>query len=29
MAGTDSSQPLNLAPSPAIILVEPQLGENI
>ncbi|MBD8064319.1 RNA methyltransferase [Devosia sp. PTR5] len=29
MAGTDSSQPLSLAPSPAIILVEPQLGENI
>jgi tRNA/rRNA methyltransferase len=29
MAGTDSSQPINLAPTPAIILCEPQLGENI
>lgn len=29
MAGTDSSKPLNLAPCPAIILCEPQLGENI
>ena len=29
MAGTDSSQPLNLAACPAIILCEPQLGENI
>jgi tRNA/rRNA methyltransferase len=29
MAGTDSSQPILLAPTPAIILCEPQLGENI
>lgn len=29
MAGTDSSHPLTLAPCPAIILCEPQLGENI
>src|SRR5690606_5443951 len=29
MAGTDSSQPISLAPTPAIILCEPQLGENI
>jgi tRNA/rRNA methyltransferase len=29
MAGTDSSQPINYAPTPAIILCEPQLGENI
>lgn len=29
MAGTDSSIPVILAPSPAIILCEPQLGENI
>lgn len=29
MAGTDSSQPLNPTPCPAIVLVEPQLGENI
>jgi tRNA/rRNA methyltransferase len=29
MAGTDSSIPITLAPSPAIILCEPQLGENI
>lgn len=29
MAGTDSSKPLSLKPTPAIILVEPQLGENI
>lgn len=29
MAGTDSSIPVTLGPSPAIILCEPQLGENI
>lgn len=29
MAGTDTSQNLEWKPSPAIILVEPQLGENI
>lgn len=29
MAGTDSSKPLELKPGPAIILCEPQLGENI
>ena len=29
MAGTDRSQDITLRPSPAIILVEPQLGENI
>lgn len=29
MAGTDRSQELTLRPSPAIILCEPQLGENI
>ncbi|MBE7732075.1 RNA methyltransferase [Devosia faecipullorum] len=29
MAGTDSSIPVTLAPSPAIVLCEPQLGENI
>lgn len=29
MAGTDSSIPVTLAASPAIILCEPQLGENI
>lgn len=29
MAGTDTSKQLNFRPSPAIILVEPQLGENI
>lgn len=29
MAGTDSSKPFNLDPCPAIILCEPQLGENI
>jgi tRNA/rRNA methyltransferase len=29
MAGTDSSQPISFAPTPAIILCEPQLGENI
>lgn len=29
MAGTDSSKPLNLVPCPAVILCEPQLGENI
>ena len=29
MAGTDSSLPITLAPTPAIILCEPQLGENI
>ncbi len=29
MAGTDSSRELVYAPSPAIILCEPQLGENI
>jgi tRNA/rRNA methyltransferase len=29
MAGTDKSQSLPLRPSPAVILCEPQLGENI
>lgn len=29
MAGTDSTQPLNFRPTPAIILCEPQLGQNI
>lgn len=29
MAGTDRSQDLALGPSPAVILCEPQLGENI
>jgi tRNA/rRNA methyltransferase len=29
MAGTDKSQKIELRPSPAIILCEPQLGENI
>lgn len=29
MAGTDTSQELNFRPCPAIILCEPQLGENI
>jgi len=29
MAGTDKSQDITYRPSPAIILVEPQLGENI
>ena len=29
MAGTDSSQRIDLLPTPAVILVEPQLGENI
>lgn len=29
MSGTDRSQPLELAPCPAVILCEPQLGENI
>jgi len=29
MAGTDKSQEIEFRPSPAIILVEPQLGENI
>ncbi len=29
MAGTDKTQKINYAPSPAIILCEPQLGENI
>ncbi|MEO6395165.1 MAG: RNA methyltransferase [Devosia sp.] len=29
MAGTDTSQPFAYRPSPAIILCEPQLGENI
>src|ERR1700712_916261 len=29
MAGTDKSQEFNFRPSPAIILCEPQLGENI
>jgi tRNA/rRNA methyltransferase len=29
MAGTDTSQQFNFRPSPAIILCEPQLGENI
>lgn len=29
MAGTDKSQHLSLRPSPAIILCEPQLGENV
>lgn len=29
MAGTDSSKPLVFRPGPAIVLVEPQLGENI
>lgn len=29
MAGTDKSQQLNFHPSPAVILCEPQLGENI
>lgn len=29
MAGTDSSIEINLKPSPAVILCEPQLGENI
>ncbi len=29
MAGTDKSQKITFAPSPAIILCEPQLGENI
>jgi len=29
MAGTDSTKPIDFAPTPAIILCEPQLGENI
>ncbi|MEX1179856.1 MAG: RNA methyltransferase [Cucumibacter sp.] len=29
MAGTDTTLPIELPPSPAIVLVEPQLGENI
>lgn len=29
MAGTDQSQPIAYGPSPAVILCEPQLGENI
>jgi len=29
MAGTDSSLPIELLPTPAVILCEPQLGENI
>jgi len=29
MAGTDKTNKINFAPSPAIILCEPQLGENI
>ena len=29
MAGTDSSIKIELKPSPAVILCEPQLGENI
>jgi tRNA/rRNA methyltransferase len=29
MAGTDTSQQIAFRPSPAVILVEPQLGENI
>jgi len=29
MAGTDRTQPMNFDPAPAIILCEPQLGENI
>ena len=29
MAGTDKSQQLSFRPSPAVILCEPQLGENI
>ena len=29
MAGTDKSKKINFAPTPAIILCEPQLGENI
>ena len=29
MAGTDSTKPQALPPGPAIVLVEPQLGENI
>ena len=29
MAGTDSSKPVRFDPCPAIILCEPQLGENI
>ncbi len=29
MAGTDKSQTITLRPSPAIILCEPQLGENV
>lgn len=29
MAGTDSTKPLHLEPGPAIVLCEPQLGENI
>lgn len=29
MAGTDSTRAMELAPGPAVILVEPQLGENI
>jgi tRNA/rRNA methyltransferase len=29
MAGTDKSQQFNFRPSPAVILCEPQLGENI
>ena len=29
MAGTDKSQKIELRPGPAIILCEPQLGENI
>src|SRR5690606_14959061 len=29
MAGTDKSQEINFRPGPAIILCEPQLGENI
>ena len=29
MAGTDSTKPQALPPGPVIVLVEPQLGENI
>lgn len=29
MAGTDRTKPLNFDPAPAVILAEPQLGENI
>lgn len=29
MAGTDTSQQITFSPTPAVVLVEPQLGENI